>query len=109
MQHTGESTPIMRRQPQTNFIDETKYVITCGNGSPAPTIVSYISLYWLATKSLFLPEIAKNTPSEIRAKTIVNSSRERLPDNVKPINCIGFHHFLRGRIGCVPSTASGRA
>src|SRR5215467_11279009 len=45
MQHKVESSPMMSRQPQTNSTDETKYVMTCGKGIPAPTIVSYISLY----------------------------------------------------------------
>src|SRR6516165_2601888 len=43
-QHKLENSPMMSRQPQTNSTDETKYVMTCGKGIPAPTIVSYISL-----------------------------------------------------------------
>jgi hypothetical protein len=87
------------RQRQTNSTDETKYVVTCGKGIPAPMIVSYISLCWLATKSLFPPEIAKNTPSEIRARRTANSSREWLPDKMKRISA-SDHHFLLGGTGC---------
>src|ERR1700722_19870042 len=41
-------------------------------------------------KSLFPPEIAKNTPSEIRTRRTANSSRERLPDNMKRISASEF-------------------
>src|SRR6516165_12550337 len=45
VQHKVDISPMMSRQPQTNSTDETKYVMTCGKGIPAPTIVSYMSLY----------------------------------------------------------------
>src|SRR5204863_3566839 len=90
MQHKVEGSPMMSRQPQTNSTDETKYVMISGKGIPAVAIVSYIILYWLVTKILFPPEIAKNTPSEIRARRTTNCSRERLPDNMKRITASAF-------------------
>jgi hypothetical protein len=90
MQHKVDSSPIMSRQPQTNSTDETKYVMMCGKGIPAPTIVSYITLYWLVMSSLFPPEMAKNTPSEMRARRTANCSRKRLPDNAKRLSASAF-------------------
>jgi hypothetical protein len=46
-----------RKQPDDKQATETKYVMTCGRGIPAPAIVLYISLYRLAAKSLFPPQI----------------------------------------------------
>ena len=65
----------------------------CGNGIPAPARVSYIWRVRLATKSLFPPEMAKNTPSETRASRIANSSHRRFPrstDRINPQGSIGW-------------------
>ena len=91
-----DNNPMVNSNPPKNSTNDKNTTVNSGNGIAASINISNNPSRDFWTKSLFPPEMAKNSPRETRASRIAAHSHLRLPCKMNAVTPRNLKYWIIG-------------